>query len=78
MSATRKTFVDANSQHLPEEAWLVIGDPSSGILMLNFWVSEMVAEREDRTLLAGFELRAASARRFYRVNHGSIRTLEIL
>jgi hypothetical protein len=78
MSATRKTFVEANSQHLPEEAWFVIGDPSSGILMLNFWVSEMVAEREDRTLLAGFELRAASARRFYRVSHGSIRTLEIL
>ena len=70
--------MEANSQHLPEEAWLVIGDPSSGILMLNFWVSEMVAEREDRTLLAGLELRAASARRFYRVSHGSIPTLEIL
>jgi hypothetical protein len=65
MIATRKTFVDANSQHLPDDAWFVIGEPSSGILMLNFWVSEMVADREERTALAELELRAASARRFY-------------
>jgi hypothetical protein len=61
----RKTFVEANSQHLPDDAWLVMGEPSSGILMLNFWVSEMAADREDRTALAGLELRAARARRFF-------------
>jgi hypothetical protein len=65
MIATRKTLVAANSQHRPEEAWLVTGAPSSAILMLNFWVSEMVADREDKTALAGFELRAARARRFF-------------
>jgi hypothetical protein len=62
--AIRNTFVEAKSQHLPEEAWLVIGEPSIGILMLNFWVSEMTADREESTALAGLELRAARARRF--------------
>lgn len=42
-----------------------MGEPSSGILMLNFCVSEMTADREERTALALFELRAARARRFY-------------
>ena len=65
MMATRKTLVEAKSQQRPEEAWLVIGEPSKGILMLNFWVSEMTADREERTALAEFELRAARARRFY-------------
>jgi hypothetical protein len=32
--------------------------------MLKFWVSEMAAEREERTALAGFDERAARARRF--------------
>ena len=62
--AMRKTLVDANSQHRPEEAWLVTGEPSKGILMLNLCVSSMVAAREERTALAEFELRAARARRF--------------
>jgi hypothetical protein len=57
-------LVAAKSQHLPEDAWFVIGEPSSGILMLNFWVSEMAADREERMALAEFELRAARARRF--------------
>jgi hypothetical protein len=57
--------VEAKSQHLPEEAWLVIGEPSVGILMLNFWVSAMTADREESTALAELELSAASARRFY-------------
>lgn len=61
----RKTFVDAKSQHRPEEAWFVMGEPSRGILMLNLWVSAMVAEREERMALAGLELRAARARRFF-------------
>jgi hypothetical protein len=56
--------VEANSQHRPEEAWFVIGEPSVGILMLNIWVSWIVADREDRTALAELELRAARARRF--------------
>lgn len=60
----RNTFVEAKSQHRPDEAWLVIGEPSVGILMLNCWVSEMVAAREDKTAVAGFELRARRARRF--------------
>lgn len=63
--AMRKTFVEANSQHLPEDAWLVMGEPSKGILMLNLWVSAMAAEREERIALAGLELKAARARRFY-------------
>jgi hypothetical protein len=66
MIATRNTFVDANSQQRPDEAWLVIGEPSSGIFMLNFCVSEIAADREDRTAFAELELRAARARRFYR------------
>ena len=45
----------------------MIGVPSCGILMLKFCVSEIVAEREERTALAEFELRAASARRFYNI-----------
>jgi hypothetical protein len=65
MMATRKTLVEAKSQHLPEEAWLVMGEPSVGILMLNFWVSAMTADREESTALAELELRAARARRFY-------------
>jgi hypothetical protein len=64
MIAMRKTFVEAKSQHRPEEAWLVMGKPSVGIFILKFWVSAMVAEREERTALAEFELRAARARRF--------------
>lgn len=63
--ATRKTLVEANSQHRPDEAWLVTGEPSRGILMLKFWVSAIAAEREESTPSAGFELRAARARRFY-------------
>jgi hypothetical protein len=70
MMATRKTLVDAKSQHLPEEAWLVIGEPSVGILMLNFCVSAMVADRDESTALAEFELRAARARRFCGYQHG--------
>jgi hypothetical protein len=62
--ATRNTFVAANSQHRPEEAWFVTGVPSSGILILNFCSSEMTADRFWRTALAEFELRAARARRF--------------
>jgi hypothetical protein len=65
MMAMRKTLVEAKSQHLPEDAWFVIGEPSVGILMLKFWASEMTADREDSTALAGLELRAARARRFY-------------
>jgi hypothetical protein len=65
MMATRKTFVDANNQHRPEDAWLVIGEPSNGILILNFWVSEIATDREDSTALAELELRAARARRFF-------------
>ena len=64
MIGTRKTLVAANSQHRPEEAWLVMGDPSRGILMLKFCVSAMVIEREERTALAGLELRATRASRF--------------
>lgn len=60
----RKTFVEANSQHRPDDAWFVIGEPSVGILMLNLWVSEIVAAREERTEVAGFELRARRASRF--------------
>ena len=63
--AIRKTLVEAKSQHLPEEAWFVIGEPSRGILMLKFCVSAMVAARDESTALAGLELRAAKARRFY-------------
>jgi hypothetical protein len=33
-------------------------------LMLNWWVSEMVAAREERTAVAGFELSARRASRF--------------
>lgn len=62
--AMRKTLVEAKSQHLPEDAWLVIGEPSKGIRMLNFWVSAIIADREDRTEVTGLVLRAASARRF--------------
>jgi hypothetical protein len=62
--ATRKTFVDANSQHLPDDAWFVIGEPSSAILILNFWVSDMAADRDERTAFAALELSAARARRF--------------
>jgi hypothetical protein len=65
MMAMRKTLVEAKSQHLPEDAWFVIGEPSVGILMLKFWVSEMIAEREESTAFAELELRAARARRFY-------------
>jgi hypothetical protein len=63
--AMRKTLVEAKSQHRPEEAWLVMGEPSKGILMLNFWVSAIAADRDDRTELTGLVLRAASARRFW-------------
>lgn len=57
--------MEAKSQHRPEDAWLVMGVPSVGILMLNFCVSAMAAEREESTALAAFELRAARASRFY-------------
>ena len=57
-------MVEANNQHRPDEAWFVTGEPSVGILMLNCWVSEMVAAREERTAVAGFELRASRASRF--------------
>jgi hypothetical protein len=69
MMAIRNTLVEAKSQHLPEEAWFVIGKPSVGILMLNFWVSAIVADREESTALAGLELRAARARRFCRYQY---------
>ena len=62
--AMRKTLVEAKSQHLPEAAWFVMGEPSRGILILNFWVSAIVADRDDRTEFTGLELRAARARRF--------------
>jgi hypothetical protein len=32
--------------------------------MLNWWVSEIAAAREERTVVAGFELRARRASRF--------------
>jgi hypothetical protein len=64
MIATRKTLVAAKSQHRPEEAWLVMGDPSRGILMLKVCVSAMAVEREERTEFAAFEVSAASASRF--------------
>lgn len=63
--ATRKTLVEAKSQQRPDEAWLVIGEPSTGILILKFWVSDITAEREESTALAELELSAAKARRFY-------------
>jgi len=62
--AMRNTLVEANNQHRPEEAWLVTGEPSRGILMLKFWVSAMKADREPRTASAGLDERAARARRF--------------
>jgi hypothetical protein len=68
MMATRKTFVEAKIQQRPDEAWFVMGEPSSGILILNFWMSAIAADREESTALAEFELRAARARRFYQVN----------
>jgi hypothetical protein len=61
----RKTFVEAKSQHLPDDAWFVTGEPSKGIFMLKFWVSAIVADREERMEFTGFELRAARARRFW-------------
>lgn len=63
--ATRKTLVAANSQHRPEDRWLVIGAPSKGILMLKFWVSEIVVERWVRIEVAALDERAERARRFY-------------
>lgn len=60
----RKTLVEAKSQHRPDEAWFVIGEPSVGILTLNWCVSDMMAARDERIAVAGFELRASRARRF--------------
>lgn len=65
--ATRKIFVEANSQQRPEERWLVIGEPSRGILMLKVCVSLMAVEREVMMEDVGFEESAASARRFFAV-----------
>lgn len=62
--ATRKTFVDANSQHRPEERWLVTGAPSKGILTLKVCASSILAERELRIDVAAFDVRAERARRF--------------
>ena len=62
--ATRNTLVAANSQQRPEERWFVIGEPSSGILMLKFWVSAIMADRWVRIALGSFELKADRAKRF--------------
>lgn len=42
----------------------MIGEPSVGILILNWCVSEIVAARDESTAVAGFELKARRARRF--------------
>lgn len=65
--ATRKTFVDANSQHRPDERWLVTGAPSKGILTLKVCASSILAERELRIDVAAFDVSAERARRFYSV-----------
>ena len=41
--ATRKTLVEANNQHLPDDRWLVMGAPSKGIFMLKTWLSVTAA-----------------------------------
>lgn len=66
--ATRKTLVEAKSQHRPEERWFVIGAPSKGILTLKVCVSASTADGFMRTDVAAFVERAEIARRFY--EHG--------
>jgi hypothetical protein len=70
--ATRKTLVAANSQHRPDDRWLVIGPPSKGILMLKTWLSVTAALLLVRMAETGFCERAEMARRFYSVNRNSI------
>jgi hypothetical protein len=64
MIATRKTLVDAKSQHLPDERWFVTGDPSNGIRVLKFCVSDITDARFVRTAGRELEERADMARRF--------------
>ena len=62
--ATRKTFVEAKIQHLPEERWLVMGAPSNGMARLNVWTSLRMADDFSSTL-AGLSVASAQrARRF--------------
>jgi hypothetical protein len=63
----RKTFVVANSQHLPEDLWFVTGVPSWGILMLKFCVSEITVDRCVRTDASAFDDKADIANRFCEV-----------
>jgi hypothetical protein len=64
MRATRKTLVEAKSQHLPEERWFVIGAPSKGMRTLKVWVSAIVMGWDVRIAVGGFTASAEIARRF--------------
>lgn len=70
--ATRKTLVEANSQHRPDDRWLVIGAPSKGILMLKIWLSVTAALLLVRMADTGFCDSAEMARRFYLVSPNSL------
>lgn len=61
MMATRKTLVEAKSQHRPEDRWFVMGPPSSGIWTLNTCWSAILVARCVRTVFGLAELRADRA-----------------
>lgn len=60
----RNTFVDAKSQQRPEDRWFVTGLPSRGIVTLKVCVSETRAARDEMMDVAGFAVKAETARRF--------------
>lgn len=66
--ATRKTLVEANNQHLPDDRWFVIGAPSKGIFMLKIWLSATAALLLVRMAETGFCDSAEMARRFYSIS----------
>jgi hypothetical protein len=70
--ATRKTLVEANNQHLPDDRWLVMGAPSKGIFMLKTWLSVTAALLLVRMAETGFCDSAEMARRFYSISSKSM------
>lgn len=64
MIGIRNIFVDAKSQHRPEDGWFVIGAPSIGTLMLKTWVSDLMADLLERTSAYEAPAKLEIARRF--------------
>ena len=68
---TRSTLVAANSQHLPEDRWFVMGLPSMLIFTLKLCVSDILDGRCVRIVFTSFEDNADRARRFCRASQSS-------